>query len=545
MEKDLHNDNFEDFFKKHLESFDDEPSDEMWERIEPVIPPKPGIIWSAYAWQSALILSVALLVFVGVKMLDYKQTSETLTEELEKSNREIQSLAEQKIMNDKTTSDQFNENRLEENNVDESILNIKTEHTKTNNTIISNDKNSITNSTKLLPIDQNINYGNENTINKNTITNSTKLLPREQNINYNNENTIINQNINVTSNADETPKTLLPNEVNTSNILKELTPENTENESQKPQATLDKVLDISPLAMRYSDILSNNNWAINQQVTVEKPLLKTKNENNRNKNHLMVFVAPTILKNNIDPLKSNGNPPPPPSHRPKPIPTETVNIGKAIGIKYRRDLTSKLSINIGGMYENTTYDFQTQHFLPYNKDSEQDLGTDKVSNNIDYSGASTYGDYKIDLEVTRQRNNAINQNEEIDIEVKATAEIHSIVIPAYVTYNVFEKKGFSVALKGGMSYNKILQNDMRVNDFKINRRGFEIKDVKLGERPKPSEKMSFNLISGIALAYQFNDKFSLAVEPTWSSALSDNHKSDFGRTKSNVFNVDIGLQYNF
>jgi sensor c-di-GMP phosphodiesterase-like protein len=90
--KDLHNDNFEDFIKKNLESFDDEPSDAMWERIAPIIPTKPGVNWQGFIMPTSLVVSVVLLVFLGWKIQQYKSTSQSLTKALERSNEQIEQL---------------------------------------------------------------------------------------------------------------------------------------------------------------------------------------------------------------------------------------------------------------------------------------------------------------------------------------------------------------------------------------------------------------------------------------------------------------------
>ena len=103
----------------------------------------------------------------------------------------------------------------------------------------------------------------------------------------------------------------------------------------------------------------------------------------------------------------------------------------------------------------------------------------------------------------------------------------------------------SVGIKAGVSYNNVIANDLKVNSFEIEEQGFEVDDFRLKKRPRPSKNGAINSISGLVLAYEFKDNWSLMVEPTRTSAVSDNHKSDFGRTKSNLFNMEIGLKYRF
>ncbi|MFK7946238.1 MAG: hypothetical protein AB8G11_01520 [Saprospiraceae bacterium] len=529
MGKNLHNDDFEDFFKKHLEGFNGEPADDMWERIEPVIPPKPGVTWSAYVLPSALILSLGLLLLVGIKMFEYKKISENLTEQLEQSNREVQSLNNDTIIQNKESlSPNTTLNNSNQDNSNQENLN--------------SDNNNIDNNTGNL---NSIANQNDVTVFSKKKTTSSKINQQDfintiNNITFNSTNT--NQNYEQTIGKEQVSK-IKKTILTTPEIGKEIQKNNEETTSiiDKPVAT--SIVDWNELMMKPSSILFQNNWQLNKAVTVNKPLFE---EVLANRNSITLFVTPTILKNNIRPPRPpKGNNPPPPHNNPPPIPTEKVKIGQAFGVKYGYNLTNKLSLNIGGMYANASYDFNTRHFLPYNKDTEQDISTDKVSNNVDYSGSSTYGEYSIGADITRLKDNSVTQDEEIDIKIDATAKIHSIVIPVYLTYELFETNGFSVGLKGGLSYNNVIKNDLKINDFKIEKQGFEVRNFELKNPPKPSKNGAINMLSGVVLAYAFKDNWSVMIEPTWSSALSDNHKADFGRTKSNMFNVDIGLKYNF
>lgn len=522
MGKDLHNDDFEDFFKKHLENFDDDPADYMWEHIEAAIPPKPGFAWSAYALPAALILSLTLLIFVGFKMFEYKKTSEDLTEKLEQSNRDVSFFSDTSTENNNVliSKDAEIDKVVKEKAINEAII-MKSE-TETDDKLLK--KNTNRSASEINKITKNKTFSN-------SLLETAKRAKVTTKTNDNNSN-----------NAIDTNPLLIPI---SPNIGKEQTKSNIEvlQNSNKPIAAIEDKVEWNLLAMKSSSVLSTDNWQLNNGLQLNNSLKAEKKED---RNSITLFVTPTILKNNIRPPKpsSGNNPLPPPSH-PRPVPTENIKLGQAIGVKYGYDLTDKLSLNIGGMYANTSYNFSTRHFLPYNKNTEQDISTDKAGNTIDYSGSSTYGEYSVDADITRLRDNGVVQNEEININIDATAQIHSVIVPIYMTYKILERNDFSIGIKGGLSYNNVIQNSLEINDFNIEKPGFEVEEVRLNRRPEPSKNGTINTLSGVVLAYDFQDNWSFMVEPTWISALSDNHKADFGRTKSNMLNVDIGLKYSF
>lgn len=257
---------------------------------------------------------------------------------------------------------------------------------------------------------------------------------------------------------------------------------------------------------------------------------------------ITLFAAPIAIKNNVRPPMNGVNPPP---NFPEPQSKESIRLGKSIGLKASADLTKKLSLNVGGIYTSSSYDFNTKHRLKYNKNSEENLTMDKVSNNIDYSGSSTYGEYNIGLDITRSTNTNINQGENVEVELNATVDVNYVAVPVYLTYKLLDKNKFSAGLKGGVSYNKMMSNDLVVRDFKINKEGIEVKGFETRKPPKPTQKSTLNYISGIVLEYELANNWSLNVEPTWSAALSDNHRDSFGRTKSNTFSLDVGVKYRF
>jgi hypothetical protein len=500
--KDLHNDNFEDFIKKNLEGFDDEPSDAMWERIAPIIPPKPGINWQGFLLPTSLVVSVFLLMLLGWKMQQYKSISQSLTEALERSNEQIERL--------ENSSENKNENEnssrgLGTNENENLFINREKSTSQTNDNNYINFSKVAESTTR-----ENKNDENKITLNQKAEINNGNIL---------NFSTITKEDIEVPPFKIENfvPNSIpifMPNDVSINQV----------NFESKPLA----MLQLKPIFPQISrDIFGVN-------IPVKEKKIKTNQSQS-----ITLFIAPTVLRNNIRPSKVGGNFPSRPDQK------EVAKIGKSIGLKYNRRLNDKWSLTIGGAFTSSSYDFHSKHNLKYDKNSETDLSTDKVSNNIDYSGSSTYGEYSVGLDITRLRNSAINQDENINIELDATATVKSVSIPIFATYNLLNKNKLSIGLKGGFSYNSLITNKLNINNFRINKEGIEIKAVQLRDSPKPTQKDSFSAITGIALDYQLINNFSISVEPTWSAALSDNNRGILGRTKSSTFGLEIGLKYGF
>lgn len=547
MGKDLHNDNFEDFIKKNLEGFDDEPSDAMWDRIAPVIPPKPSTNWSAYVLPTVLVLSLALVTFFGVKMYEYKSTSEILTEELKHTNHKIDALTDkvEHFSNDKENGT-IAENSTTVPQIDENVIikenkKIKTKHKRGEELNVSSNilnQNTTTQTQKSKPSPSSTNplkdRKGQNIANRSQVNNGSNIPTNSVGNRINTASNTPVSNILENENNDKKQQALesgLNNKLN--NPIKKAVENTIINNGITPLKTdleLLATLNIKP----YFPTISPNITGIEMEEDKKSGFFKTSS--------ITFFVAPTIIKNNIRPERNSGLPPPPNT---TPKPEETIRLGKSIGVKFNTGLSERLSLTVGGVYSKSSFDFKTKHKLRYNKDNEENLSTDKMSNNIDYSGSSTYGEYSVGLDVTRLTNSTINQNEEIEVELDATVDVELMTIPIYLTYKIVNQDKFSIGLKGGMSYNKIIGNDLVINDFKINRDGIEVKEFGTQTAPKPTQNMSFNVVSGVVLDYALTDNWGLSLEPTWSSALSDNNRGALGRTKSSIFSLEAGVKYTF
>lgn len=104
MKENQHNDNLERFFKASLENYAPMPSNDFWDRMETVIPPKPSF-WqrwrpSAGQWGG---LALAALVVVSVLWLWQQErvNVERLTKTVKQQQRQIEEFDQQKIEQEK------------------------------------------------------------------------------------------------------------------------------------------------------------------------------------------------------------------------------------------------------------------------------------------------------------------------------------------------------------------------------------------------------------------------------------------------------------
>ena len=92
MNKNLHDDQFEEFFRNKLNEFDDSPTSDMWDRIDGVIPPKPKPAIVKYFTPISIAASFLLVVGLWAAVAQYRTQNEALSKKLEKAEQKIETL---------------------------------------------------------------------------------------------------------------------------------------------------------------------------------------------------------------------------------------------------------------------------------------------------------------------------------------------------------------------------------------------------------------------------------------------------------------------
>jgi hypothetical protein len=186
------NDNLEQFFQKSLEDFSAEPSNDMWARIEPIIPPKPPIFgtWLGTAKWFVGLFIVGSLSFGIYQFLESQKEIKMLSGIIEKQQETIEDLSA-RINDERTNEVVLNSTNLEKNESNNPSLN--------NETALTNSLESETNysSNNNLKAQSNRNQTTDNQFLTNNSTYSNQYLT-EKEISKENEldqsETVINSN---------------------------------------------------------------------------------------------------------------------------------------------------------------------------------------------------------------------------------------------------------------------------------------------------------------------------------------------------------------
>lgn len=93
MSEQIHKDNLEDFFRKSLENFGDEPSGDLWDKIEGGIPPKPrSNIGQRATWLAAALLVGLVLTWGGYTFYQATDKVDSLSDTVAKQAEMIETL---------------------------------------------------------------------------------------------------------------------------------------------------------------------------------------------------------------------------------------------------------------------------------------------------------------------------------------------------------------------------------------------------------------------------------------------------------------------
>jgi hypothetical protein len=547
LKENLQDDNFEEFMRNKLNEFDGEPNDNMWDRVESVIPPAPKPMLFRIIKPSVIAASMVLAVAAYAMIYQYNST-QNLNQQIIEANNKIQQLENKidKNSNEETAQlEEFNQVEVVEQTIDNDDI-------QSEGDIINQNGAS--------------NLNTNRTADKNksdVVSNSTKSYKQPSSIiNNKNKASIVNDNIMNKNNGSQ--KQLNSNKLDKTPIANDIII-NKNNGTQK-QLNSNK-LDKTPIA---NDIIINKNNGVqpkdklqtsNEAIALSEPFLldRIRNSQITNPNNFIIdeqktaLIKPTFKPSLIvggfihsfqtkpDFKERPGTPPPGGNpfrdHRVKPA------TGLAIGAKVGVQLNKNWSIHSGLAYQQEKIEMKLVDRNEYNNDREKDIGNNQEGYQTDYKTQSPFGEISIDGQFTKDKDDNI-ENKPFNIEIDGTHELTSLNIPLYV--QVQDQKGrFVYGLKTGIYGRNVINNSFEATSITSSISELKSSEVTVTEQPKVSNKWTVDFLGGVILGYKPNQNLMVSVEPTALMSLRNQHESQYGGTKMKTFGSQLAVQYIF
>lgn len=501
MKGNLHEDNFEDFIKNKINEFDDAPSNDMWNRIEGVIPPKPTVSIIKYLTPIAVAASVALVVIAMWWVVsDFKNENAVLSEELKEATNKIEKLSNrveemQPIIEQKASK----EEKTDENQTLASTQNIVSNHAQT---AVKND----------LPPNRVNNFSNkkEKTINSSIFSSDEKTTQKK---------------------------------VNKTNIFAE----NSQTTKAK-EAIL--AVNSAPLSEDLKNYLSSDiNYLEQKQITV----LAFSSHPNEDR-----MVEPLKIEEETKRVKAKGNwsagvtvrpfknknfikiPPGMPRK-----PTERQAIGLALGGQVAYQFNENWSVSVGLARQSENAEIQIPNRVNYDKGNEIPFDAEFNICNHNYSANSPYGEFNVNVDLFRNKNKSLNDGAPLELNLVGIYEKRSLNLPITVQYQKSIKK-LKLGGKLGVSPQFTLANQFIATQVNVGEEGVLAQGVKLSQSADFNKKLNFDGIVGLTAAYALTKSWTLSVEPTSYISLKNKFRSTKGSSIQTASSgVQLGLSYQF
>jgi len=537
MKGQLHDDNFEDFIRNKINSFDGEPSSDMWERIDGVIPPKPKPVYVKYIAHISIAASFLLVVTLWAVVSQFQTEKQKLTNELEQAERKIEDLKVQTETEDVADKAPLN------NDID------KRQREKKNLTSINSEKlptNQVTrksNDAKRVVKKSNPSRSPSKSDSNISKTNKKPNIPIAKNNQQNKKS-----NIPAVKNNQQNKKANIPIAENNQENKKEINPSKKVNESRLPKQIVDvsgflalEVKDIEPFLIPkvvYEDRLVP---PLPSPLTTKKRVPKNQIKTSVSLNAQRLLVA-----------KNNYKPAPPPQGgqtRPHPHPQKDdfrLSKGYNVGASLNVELGKHWSVSIGANYQKETVRLRLHSRLDYNPNTETSFDDEFFINNQSYPSECAFGDLGVNVDLFRNKNSPpLPGMQPLELKLLGLHTKKTINIPVSVQYERFFGEKFSVGLRGGVAVQFLNSNEFNPMSVETSDENIVADGVRLTEAPKLSQKLSFDALSGVSFNYKISDKIKLSVIPTAITSINEKHRSQRGSSKSTLFGIQGAITYAF
>ena len=491
MEKNLHNDNLDDFLRKSFDQYDDSPSDGLWDKIDADLAGKPQIrpIGSQQRWW-AWAAAAVLLSLVIVQYIYFQKEKAGMAEIINMQNNKIEALEKQL---------KERENNISENSnlkINETPINLNKKQTILTPEIKEQKRTAdlIENSTP-----NNIYSKEKKKSYKSTILSEDHDLT-DKNISKIESNNIAN-NINpIEAIADQQNNTI------TLNLLDLIDLENVE----------PPVPDLSLPAMAFIDPVSNFG---NFSIGIHHAYLSTREKMARVIQRPMGGSSPVF--NNTKAMTGT-----------------TKMTGITAVYQTKNHWLFESGVNCRGTTMSTSHHAQLRFM------DRQPNGTD---HQYDFEYALNTSAGVVDIEVRADQTDptqTINEFEKINIEIIAEQVIDYVSVPFLIGRQIGNGR-MNATIKSGVLFNfltrqsfgvsgSILNNNLRNSRAMFSRRnGIGLKNT------------TTDLIAAIGLNYELNRKWTTHVSPIIIVPMGTRHNDPYIKSSGISAGIDLGIRFNF
>ncbi len=526
MDKNLHDDNLEDFFRKELNKLDESPPDDIWDDIEMVIQPvatpsNSRLLW--YRWASvAALLLIGLVAYTFIYQKN--NTIEMFSQKLEEQSKIIDSLQKE----------------IEASNVQ------KNEPSKYH----LDKKNTITEQR----VENIITPTPRPTISKKTITHSSKIEQKKKerllkNVPYNNtvrSSSLKNNPIKkLTSSIVSTPS---PPTIKVTTPFVKQQKKPSPFVREKPLLTtidssviIPAILPIDFLPTSGITVIKNNQPTLPIYPTIYSFKAPHKTVS------IGIYTAPIFTYRTIQEKETKRR------KKYKDLDDiEEGNISMQLGLKAELSLGRHWAIQSGVNYNSLRLQSKSKNTnIEYTQQGEQAEGDDTFTNTYSTRIETSYGVQEIEFTSIRKQRDEIPEGTKIPISIQVENTSQHLGIPLIAKY-YFGNQRFRVALKGGLQTNFLLKTKTQLTAFRVNRNGVNHRSSKTKTRTETNTKnVSLDYIAGVDLSLLLNEKLTLNFEPTYQQGITSIYeyekidRSKFLSTKNYALGLQMGLKYHF
>ena len=555
--------------RNKLNEFDGEPNNNMWDRVENVIPPAPKPMLFRIMKPSAIAASLVLAVAACAMVYQYTST-QNLNQQIIEANDKIKQLEQKidknsneetaqlgKMTNIETVETNTSDNNIEEateiidkNEKSDIVRNNKSSRKASNNkldqTPIANDdvfKRKVNNNDSQKELNSNkldqTPIANDDIFNRKANNNGSQ---KELNSNKLDQTPIANDDVfNRKANNNGSQKELNNNKLDQTPIANDnkiSDPVNVIGNQQKDKLEKEKIAFAEPFLL---DRIRNDEIDNYAYFVMVEPASKALTEKPKFQPRWLVggfahsFQTKPDFKERSGPPPAGGNPFK--DHQVKPA------IGLAIGGKVGLQLNENWTIQTGLAYQQEKIEMKLVDHRDYRKDNENDIGNNRQSYRTNYTTHSPFGEIRVNGEFTKDKDDNI-ENRPFDIEIDGTHELTSLNIPLY--FQVQDQKGrFVYGLKGGVYGRRMIKNSFEATEITSSLSELKSSEVSVIDQPNISNKWTADVLGGVVLAYKHNDHVAISLEPTILMSLGNKHESEYGHTKMRSLGSQLAVQYTF